>query len=48
MSQLMKITIAEYFEPEQVHIGNGQGLLIKHVGKSKFSSPYCSKILNLK
>ena len=42
------MTKVEYYGSNQVHIGNGMGLSIKHVGQSTFSSPYTSKILSLK
>ena len=42
------MTKAEYYGSDQVHIGNGMGLSIKHVGQSVFSSPYTYKILYLK
>ena len=42
------MTKAEYYGLDQVHIGNGMGLSIKHVGQFVFSSPYTSKILSLK
>ena len=42
------MTKAEYYGSDQVHIGNGMDLSIKHVGQSIFSSPYTSKILSLK
>ena len=38
----------EYFGPDQVQIGNGKGLHIKHVGSAKFCSPYNSDIMSLK
>ena len=31
---------ANYFGPEQVHMGNGKGLQIKSVGHSVFHSPF--------
>lgn len=37
----------DYCGREQVHIGNGMSLSIKHVGGSVFSSPYSSKLLSL-
>ena len=42
------VTKVEYYGSYQVHIGNGMGLSIKHVGKSAFSSTYTFKILSLK
>lgn len=38
---------SEFVGPEQVHIGDGQGLSIKHIGSSAFSSPYTSKTMSL-
>ena len=37
----------EFFGPDQVYVGNGKGLEIKHIGHSSFISPYSSKILTL-
>ena len=42
------MTKVEYYGSDQVHIGNGMGLSIKHVGKFAFSSTYTFKILSLK
>ena len=42
------MTKTEYYGLDQVYIGNGMGLSIKHVGQTVFSSPYTSKILSLK
>ena len=43
------MTKAEFFGSDQVHIGNGKGLSIKHIGHSKFTSPFLSpKTLSLK
>ena len=42
------VTKQEYFGPDQVQVGNGKGLLIKHVGSASFCSPYSSRIMNLK
>lgn len=38
----------EYFGPEEVQIGDGNGLIIKHVGHSSFHSPFHSQKLDLK
>ena len=38
---------ADYFGPEQVHMGNGKGLQIKNVGHSVFHSPFTPKLLSL-
>ena len=40
------MTKVEYYGSDQVHVGNGMGLSIKHVGKSAFSSTYTFKILS--
>lgn len=32
---------SEFYGSDQVHMGNGKGLAIKHVGSSTFSSPFC-------
>ena len=37
----------EFAWQNQVHVGNGTGLFIKHIGQSKFLSPFSSKPLLL-
>ena len=32
-------TLSDYHGPDQVHVGNGDTLLIKHVGSSVLSTP---------
>ncbi|PON64105.1 hypothetical protein PanWU01x14_126270 [Parasponia andersonii] len=34
--------------PDQIHMGNGEGVFIKHIGQSYFASEYQPRILNLK
>lgn len=46
VSNLMQMK--DYFGPEQVYVGNGKGLSIKHIGQSNFCSTYTSTILSLK
>ena len=41
------MTQTEFFGTDKVHIGDGKGLSIKHIGQSSFPSPYVSKILSL-
>ncbi|PON58935.1 LOW QUALITY PROTEIN: hypothetical protein TorRG33x02_289700 [Trema orientale] len=38
---------SEFLGQEQIHMGNGSGLVIKHVGNSMFQSPFQSKTLYL-
>ena len=38
---------AEYSGTDQVHVGNGMGLNIKHIGQTEFITPYSSKRLKL-
>lgn len=40
------MTKAKYYGSNQVHIGSGMGLSIKHVGQSIFSFTYTSKMLS--
>ena len=35
----------EYTGPEQVHVGNGQGLPIHHLGSSFINSPHATFLL---
>lgn len=37
----------DYFGLDKVHIGDGQGILIKHIGYSTFLAPHSQKILHL-
>lgn len=43
------MTKAKFFGSDHVHIGNGKGLSIKHIGHSEFTTPFLSsKTLSLK
>ena len=48
-SELQNLDLkTEYHGSEQLHIGDGKGLLIKHIGQSSFQSPFSSHKLDLK
>ena len=48
-SELQNLELqSEYHGGEQLHIGDGKGLLIKHIGHTSFESPFTSHKLDLK
>lgn len=42
----LNVRADEYHDPDQIRVGNGTSLLVKHIGSTQFSTPMNSFLLN--